>query len=169
MSRTGLVERYVDQVGNGAQRFWVHDRILCGGSIVSQDDYEHLKRDFHITGVMNFCNDRPDNAAIECGVEMPFSDNGHSISRKLIHDALNWAKAHLSKSGTILYVHCALGGSRGPSMAYAICRGVLKMSRSDTLMAIKDGHPLYIGYLKAFHPKQYVHDIEEALLTWPGR
>jgi hypothetical protein len=169
MSRTGLVERYTDQVGNGAQRFWVHERILCGGSIISQDDYEHLKRDFGVTGVMNFCNDRPDNATIEYGVEMPFSDNGNSISKKFIHDALDWAREfYLCKVG-VLYVHCALGGSRGPSMAYAICRGVLGMSRADTLRAIQAGHPLFIGYLKTFHPKQYVHDIEEALLTWPRR
>ena len=169
MSRTGHVEFYVDKVGNGARRFWVHDRILCGGSITSPHDYEHLKRDFGITGVMNFCTDRPDDAEIDVGIELPFHDGGQSIPADLVHKALNWAKEHLSHDRTTLYVHCALGGSRGPSMAYAICRGVLGISREEVLAAIKVGHPIFIGWSEVWHPKQYLADIEAALLTWPGQ
>jgi hypothetical protein len=168
MSRTGHVEFYIDKVGNGARRFWVHDRILCGGSIVSPYDYTHLKRDFGVTGVMNFCTDRRDDAEIECGVELPFPDNGNSIPPKIIHDALDWAQAHLARAGTILYVHCALGGSRGPSMAYAIARGVLKMTSEEVFEAIQVGHPVFIGWKDTWHPKQYISDIEKALPDWRG-
>lgn len=136
---------------------------------MSQQDYEHLQRDFGVTGVMSFCDNAKDEAKIENYIELPFPDDGGSIPSKVIHDTLDWAKEHLSREGTILYVHCALGGSRGPSMSYAICRGVLKMTPDEVFDSIKIGHPIFIGWKENWNPKQYIQDIEEALLIWPGQ
>jgi len=165
----GHVEFYADKNNNAARRFWMHDRILCGGSIVSPADYEHLRRDLGVTGVMNFCNTTKDDADIEHYIELPFPDNGDRIPSKIIHDALNWARDYLARDGTVLYVHCALGGSRGPSMSYAVCRGVLKMEPQAIFNAIEAGHPVFLEWKEHWHPRQYLHDIEEALLTWPSR
>lgn len=166
MTRTGHVEFYSDKNNNAARRFWMHDRILCGGSIVSQEDYDHLRRDLGVTGVMSFCDTVKDEASIEDYVEFPFPDNGNKIPAKIIHDALSWARDYLARAGTVLYVHCALGGSRGPSMSYAVCRGVLKMEPNEIFEAIEPGHPTFLVWKDNWYPKQYLRDIEEALLTW---
>lgn len=169
--RSGLVETYVDKNKNGARRFWVHERILCGGAILGPDDYIHLKHDFKVTGVLNVDNLQSDEGkGIEHLAYFPFPDDGNNIPAGIIHDCLDFAKSHLAAdSENILYVHCALGGSRGPSMAYAVCRGVFKLSPTTIFESIKVGHPLFIGWKETWNPKQYIQDIEEALLIWPGQ
>jgi hypothetical protein len=168
MNKVGHVEFYVDKNRNGARRFWVNDQILCGGSILSWDDYLHLKRDFGVTGVMNFANTTEDPDGIEHYVHLPFPDDGKPIPHSLIHTVFAWARRHLETAGPVLYVHCALGGSRGPSMAYAVCRGVLGLQPQAIFDAIQVGHPNFIGWKENWNPKQYIKDIEEALTTWSG-
>jgi hypothetical protein len=166
--KRGHVQFYTDKNGNGARRYWINDTILCGGSILNHQDYQHLRTNLGVTGVMNFCNTTKDPDGIEHYIHLPFPDTGAAIPHSLIHTALAFAKRHIERVGPVLYVHCALGGSRGPSMSYAVCRGVLGMEPQEIFDAIAAGHPLYLQWKETGNPKQYLKDIEEALLTWVG-
>lgn len=104
-------------------RWWVDDRILVGGSINDAADWRHIRDDFKIGAVLSLEIERDDEGK---GLDVPYlrlawPDDGQP------KPAEYWAAGiafgcNALLSGRRVYVHCALGNSRSPSMAYAILR-----------------------------------------------
>ena len=115
--------------GGAAHRFWYSRRILVGGAILNADDGAHLQRDYGVMHVLSAESERHDRGkgfADGNLCRIPFVDNGiNGPSEAQVHEALEFAAAVMALPGTVLYCHCQLGGSRGPSMGYLVAVGVL--------------------------------------------
>ncbi len=155
---------YVDQTVALIQRYWVHPQVLVGGSIVDRDDWLHLERDFGIRSVLNVETEHSD---AEKGIarlsECPFPDVGESVPRGLVRQAVSFAK--LAAGFGPVYVHCQMGGSRSPAMAYAILRWVHEMTPQEAFDAIRSSRDWAPGlpYGDHHYHKAYLASIDEAL------
>ena len=120
-----VLETYAVNGVERAQRYWaLQGRILVGGRIVSPADAEHL-RALRVTHVLSAESeqDDPHVAGIQFG-RFAFPDDGAAYSPPLdvIRGAVSFARTVLAEPSTVLYTHCRLGGSRGPSYAYLALR-----------------------------------------------
>lgn len=132
-----------------ALRWWADPfdkRILIGGTIQSRDDWRHLKDRLGIGAVITAEVERDDvsvGVPAELICDVGVSDNGQP-NIDLYVKAIKFARRHTSER---LYVHCAMGGSRSPSLAYAILRdGGLSSTRiiqayQHIFSAKLNGHP----------------------------
>ena len=149
--------------GGEARRFWLHDRVLVGGSILHAEDAAHLRRDYGVTHVMSVESERVDYGkgwphANICWT--PFVDVGGGIHPDLLRTAIDFADQALSLDESILYCHCQLGGGRGPSLGYLVCTGPLRQDRAATMALIKNvrgcnPHPDYIASIDASVREKY--------------
>ena len=122
-------------------------RIIGGGSIVDATDWEHLKRDFGVTHVLNL--DTKTDAGIVPGealCEVQVTDNGMAIAAPLLSSCCDFAKSVLANPGAVLYVHSGNGGARAPAIIYAILRSVYGLSHEDGLVALNKAYPHGAGY-----------------------
>ena len=130
--------------GGRAHRFWLHDRILVGGAILNADDGRHLRMDHGVTHVLSAESERHDRGkgfADERLCRIPFVDNGvNGPTEAQVHEALSFAAAVMAKPEHVLYTHCQLGGSRGPSMGYLVCVGVLGLDADDVVNRLASVH-----------------------------
>jgi hypothetical protein len=133
-----LEDYFVRPANHLTQRWTCHDNIIIGGRINDADDWFHLRDALAIASVINMDNDSDDSGkGIPMLCQVPFIDNGSHISEDLIRNAVSFAQLHFNRGR--IYVHCALGNSRSPSIAYAILRFVYRYSVEDALSAIRLG------------------------------
>lgn len=159
----GLAEAYIDRNGNRATRYWVHPQVLVGGSILHQDDWEHLRHNYGATSVLNVDNQKTEEHLwVPEYKHLPFPDNGERIPRDLVMESIGYARRQLTKPGSVLHVHCALGGARSPSIAYGICRRVFDMEPGHIMSLIRCARPDY-GIWRADEIGRYIVSIEDAL------
>lgn len=155
---------YPDQSVALIQRYWVTPKILVGGSINDREDWEHLERDFGIRSVLNVETEHSDaDKGIYRLSECPFPDTGAPIPRGLVRQAVSFAK--LAAGFGPIYIHCQMGGSRAPAIAYAVLRWVYEMEPKeafDTLRASRDWAP-GLPYGDHHYHKAYLVSVDEAL------
>lgn len=143
--------------GGRARRYWIHDRLLVGGSILGLEDGEHLRRDYGVTHVLSFESERMDGGksfprSRRCWC--PFIDVHLPIHPALLEEALDFAQTVFDEfDESVLYAHCQLGGGRGPSAAYLAAVGALDMDPDLALQRIRAAgstpHDNYIASINA--------------------
>ena len=150
--------------GQQAQRYWVHDRILVGGSIMGTDDAEELRK-LGITHVLSAEAEQDDAGKWpdDKRARHEWPDHGLTVDPGLIHKIIDYATGVLSDEGTSLYVHCKMGGSRGPTLGYIVLRAVFKFSPSEAMMAIRATRGMWTPHLK------YIESVEHAIESLGGR
>lgn len=157
-SRAGThVEMYPSRSGQLARRYWVHDRVLVGGNITSPADAAHLKDDLGVTHVLSFESEYDEDhwprTEPSTAARFPFADNGTSIDdRADLVAAATFAARVLVDPNNVLYCHCQLGGSRGPTAGYLALR-LLDHSPEEAMAAIRetrgpDWHP-HAAYIES--------------------
>jgi protein-tyrosine phosphatase len=128
--------------------------IMVGGNVQSRDDWEHLRR---VHGMM-FCLDVEAGRANDDRVydyaykKVELVDNGTPFSRDAIREACLFARESLCPYRGKLYVHCHMGGSRSPAIAYAILRAVYGLSHESGLVTLNRAFPHGEGYHYGYHP-----------------
>lgn len=150
-------ERYRNHhyYGHVVRRSWVTEDIMIGGSIIDVPDWEHLRDDYGITGVVNVESEHSDAAwGIPELLERPMPDDGTPRNAEDIAAIVEFARAQFAKRGR-LYVHCQVGGSRSPAIAYAILRGARGLTSDIALKVIQKHvpqygtHPTHTAYMQS--------------------
>mgnify|MGYP001567555139 FL=1 len=154
---------------NGAPctRWWACPSILVGGSIVSEIDAWHLK-DLGITHVLSVESERTDLGCLGLagleGHESSFEDVGdREQAIPAILDGILYACS--IKGKPVFYVHCQMGGSRSPAMAYALLRSLFGYSTDRALSSIRHMKPEYANEAHGFG-RTYIAAAEEALIRY---
>lgn len=155
-----LAETYINRLANPhrlCHRYWVHDSILVGGNVVDEYDWKHLRDDFGVASVLNLDHISDGGKGIIRLSECPFEDNGKPIHKGLIRHAVSFAKMVIGFGP--MYIHCHLGVSRSPALAYGVLRWVYELSPKDALHAIRTSgsewgasygeHPVQKAYLES--------------------
>jgi hypothetical protein len=141
--------------GHLHSRWWVDERILVGGSINDAADWAHIRDDFGIGAVLSLEIERSDEGK---GLDVPYlrlgmPDDGGPKPLEYWAAGIAFAHGVLRESGRRLYVHCALGNSRSPSMAYAILRTSMRLTPADALRRFQRSrsawgtHPVQATYI----------------------
>jgi len=123
---------------------WPHARIALGSGVWTREDAEYVAT-VGITHVID-CTSTPDERVYRgLGVQhfaCKTQDDGEHKAAAWFHRGIAIARSALADPDARLLVHCAAGINRGPSMAYAILRAVVGLSRDDAYAAIKRVRPL---------------------------
>jgi predicted O-methyltransferase YrrM len=153
------------QWGGTARRYWAHDRVLIGGSIMNADDGKALEK-LGITHVLSAEHEHDDDGKWpkERRARFEFDDNGMDITEAILHKAMDYAEQTLSDPNAVLYTHCRLGGSRGPSFGYLTLRVALGFDPARAMAAIRQTRePGWTPH------NRYIRSIERAIETRPGK
>ena len=156
-----------------AQRYWVHDRVLVGGSIIDATDADKLSA-IGITHVLSGEHERDDTGKWPDNKRGRFAweDNSAAIDEALLHALFDHVeKLFASEPEAVLYVHCQMGGSRGPTLGYLVLRLVFKYAPAQAMRAIRESwagdnrqpNPNWVPHL------DYIQSIERALETRPAK
>jgi rhodanese-related sulfurtransferase len=142
---------YPARGGGMARRYWaLQGKLLVGGSFRDQSDAMHLARDFGVTHVLSFESEHNDDdmwSASRRG-SAPFPDDGKIPPLLPLILAVKWVKG--LPDDAVLYCHCRLGGSRGPSAAYLVLRARFNMNREVAQKFAgrrQCGSALFVNYL----------------------
>jgi CheY-like chemotaxis protein len=158
-----IAEHYINTIGHNniiLPRYWVTPNILVGGNIIDQNDWEHLKKDFGIVGVINVDGLSDKDKSIDNLLECPVPDNGNAFPKEYILQAIDF----ITKNNGPVYIHCHLGFSRSPHFTYAVLRGCYLMNKEDALAKVKSSLPSpnhHWGFNQ--HTASYIRSIEETL------
>jgi protein-tyrosine phosphatase/CheY-like chemotaxis protein len=143
-------------------RYWITPKLLVGGNICNQKDWEHLEKDFGIKAVINVDGHTDTNKTINNLLERYVHDEGAPFPADYIRDVIIFAKKHLDNP---IYLHCHAGISRSPHFAYAILRGCYNMTADEALIKIRKMLPdTHYGFNN--HTVSYIKSIEDALCNW---
>jgi len=166
-----IVESYPNTLylGHVCHRYWVSaspSPIMVGGSLLGAEDWEHLRRDFGISDVINVETEHDDAGKLPpgnlCQARVP--DDGSPFPAERVLSVCLFAARRLleTKGAASFYVHCQMGGSRSPGFAYAILRGVLGVGADVALSAIRacPGREAYGDH--PYH-RSYISSVESAL------
>ena len=161
-----MAERYTNTLygDHVCQRWFPDPKILVGGSILNKEDFEHLQRDFGVTAVLNVEQEHTDVGKV-VGVplcELPTQDDGQPKPTEWWFAGIGFsAPLLLDSSSNVLYIHCQMGGSRSPAMAYGCIRAILGLSQEDALRRLHRGVPSYGTHQGHWN---YMNSCESALL-----
>ena len=139
--------------GGRAQRYWVHDRVLSGGCIVDDRCVSVLK-DQGITHVLSWESEHLDDGKWpdDKRARFPFMDNGGEIPLEVVLESAKYIRSVFEDPEAVLYTHCQLGGSRGPSAAYLACR-ILGLDPAQAMAAVRatreDGWAPHRNYINS--------------------
>jgi hypothetical protein len=120
-----------------ARMYWAHERILIGGSLTEES--VATLRELGVTHVLSAESERDDlDWPKDKRARFPFPDDGqHLVGRADLMGAMAWARSVLLDPKNVLYTHCQLGGSRGPTMGYLAMRAGLRMPPEEAMRAIR--------------------------------
>lgn len=137
--------------------------LLMGGSINGAADWEHLKKDFGITHVLNLETEHDDSALMpgEVLLQLPTPDNGQFKNPDWFVLGVDFAHRVDLLNGR-LYLHCQAGGSRTPAMLYAILRQLYRRGPDEALNSIRTVKP---SFGTAPCHSNYIASAEVALLA----
>lgn len=146
--------------GHTCKRWWAGPDLLVGGSICDAADMQHLRDNFKIDAVLSVESERSDlgKGIGPYGVWLPFPDDGTPPEKVLVRNAIAFGGSVLMQKRK-LYVHCQMGGSRSPAIAYAILRAI-GFTSEQTLAAIRVVKPEYGEH--AYH-KAYLGVVEAVM------
>jgi len=154
---------HTNPAGRQCVRHWVHDKVLVGGNINDQADWDSLYLTYGMRSVINLDARSEAHLGIPALCEVPVRDDGNPFDRASVRHALSFARVQIGIGP--LYVHCHIGVSRSPAFAYGILRWALDMSIKDALDAINSSGGEYgSDYRRAF-PKHltYIDAVERAI------
>ena len=79
--RVGIAETYSNTLylGHTAARWWAHERILVGGSLLSVEDWAHLQTAYGCTHIVNVATEHSDEGKGTPLVEARVPDDGSPI------------------------------------------------------------------------------------------
>lgn len=166
--RSGLAETYVnklyDNPGNTTNRYWIHDQIMIGGSIIDAADFVHLCDDFAITDIINVETEHSDVGKVPsrhlCQAQVP--DNGDPFPPEIVHQVIEFAKLRLQEDPKcIFHIHCQMGSSRSPAFGYALLRFVFEHNPFSAIHLISKGKGRDYGN-HGYH-RRYLDSIEAAM------
>jgi hypothetical protein len=118
--------------------------LLCGGNVVSPDDWNHLVDAFGVTHCLDL-DSRPTPVPPDRLREVRIPDNGLPIAAASLREACLFARDVVNGGGK-LYVGDCMGAARAPAFAYAILRSVFGLSHEEGVVAINRGFPHSDGY-----------------------
>ncbi len=134
-------------------------RLMVSGNIQGAADLAHLQNDFGITHVIDAESGR--HATCEHGdgkyLKCEFVDNGMPMAPPILDAACRFARDALADTNAKVLIHCHMGASRSPSLAYAILRSVYGLSHEDGLIALNRGFPHGEGWHWSYHPAQQAY------------
>ena len=130
---------------------------MVGGSILDETDWRHLQRDYGLAGVINVESEHSDQGKgiillFESGIRWP--DDAQPRPAIYWRTCIDAARAVLAHGP--VYIHCQMGGSRSPAVAYAVLRMVFKYSPEKARDALLACWPFYdvvahhVAYLQSF-------------------
>jgi hypothetical protein len=144
-----------------ARRWWINDRILVGGAIVSEADGLHLVNEYGIGAVINLQAEAVDPPIDGIpSVRFPIADDGTSKPVEFWAGVIGFGNQALGDSRKI-YVHCAMGGSRSPAGAYALLRTFFKRSPREAVDLIRESVPTYGAQVQGH--LNYINSCEHAI------
>lgn len=135
--------------------------IVVGASVLDAEHWQRMKERDRVTGCVNVEVEHSDVGKMEAGelCEEQFPDDGSPIAADQLERISRFAREKLEAGGR-LYVHCQMGGSRSPAVAYAILRSCRGLSPKDALAALNVGfvqrkdareeygqHPVHKAYI----------------------
>lgn len=148
------------------QRYFVYPLVMVGGEVNDVYDAFHLRDEFDTGAVLNV-GGRPEQYlfATVYGVrilEVPLVDDGNGFALSDVRRALSFAKL---QQGRVLYVHCHIGVSRSPAIAYGVLRWVYELNTTDALLALDgSGGEFGMSYLHyAEKHRTYLNSVERAI------
>lgn len=153
-----LAEDYVNTLycGHPCKRWWAGPRLLVGGSIVSFADAIHLGS-FGVKAVISVESERDDEGRNPYPhIYKPTPDDGTPPPVEWWREILAFARLY---AGGVIYVHCQMGGSRSPAVAYAILRD-RGASPDEALGVLREFKPTYGEH---HYHKSYLAAAEAAL------
>lgn len=123
---------------------WVTGRLAVGGALYSSADVTQLLS-AGVTHIVN-CQAEQDDAPLLAGVPVLYLWNGQTddgVAKPVdwFDRALQFAVPALAVPGKKVYVHCAAGVNRAPSVAYAILRA-LGVSPTVSESMIRGARPM---------------------------
>lgn len=174
------LQRYLSPIGDLLGLAWDHLRdLLVSLEILPRYDFDFITariatgaapvdRGFvrallragitHVIDVTNAIDDRSLLPANFPYIWDPTADDGMPKPAQWFSHPLFWAGTILPQNSTAkIYVHCTSGINRGPSMAYAIIRGIQRWSAPATMAAFRKYRPQA--------RLAYAGDAERALLS----
>lgn len=163
---SAIFEEYPNRrFGNDiAHRWWADERILVGGSVVDADDFQHLKRDANVGGTISVDNDGTGDWSFLGGaphLHLPQPDDWAFKPIEWWWGCIAFAFEFLRTQDTVLYVHCRMGHSRSPAVAYAILRAAMGFGPKSAMARIHRGEP---GYeTRSIGQQNYIWSCERAL------
>lgn len=132
----------------------ITERLYCGGLIYADDEIDFLIKE-GVTHIINAAQtESNDEELIKLHpnkftyIHLGQDDDGKPKPKEWFDYAVRFALQAYQTPGSILYVHCAAGVNRGPSLAYAILRS-LGYSRSEAYDQIKHNRPQAVISYKA--------------------
>jgi len=143
--------------GEELPRYWLHERVLVGPSIMGAHDVAHLRDDLRITGILSLESEQADPGAD--GTESDgllwarhaFPDDGQPISATTIRASM-WVARCICIDHTLpnrrpgrIYVHCRKGRCRSPAIAYGICRTLFGMTHDEVVARVREAHPDFLA------------------------
>lgn len=154
-----ILESYRLPSGELARRYWaLPGKILVGGRIMSVKDAAHLRSTYGVTHTLSAESEQDDETVWldpTTRARFPFPDDARPIPLDLCRGALAYARTVLLLPDSVLYAHCRLGGSRGPSWGYLSLR-VLGRTPEQALAQCgrrrvhsTDLHPAYVQSIEA--------------------
>lgn len=176
MNEEKVAERYKNRLypwnpEHEITRWWVGPDqlyfILVGGSLIGEDDWEHLANDFGITHVVNVETEHSDVGKFpqKWLCEQQFPDNGARIPESTLTAISKFCRHVFGLTNTKLYVHCQMGGSRSPAIAYFVLRDCFSLTPAKALAVLNDGFPHDPAHPYGYHPthQSYIASIEDWL------
>lgn len=158
------VETYANKLylGHTCHRYWVHPRVMVGGSILDAADWKHLQKDFRLTAVLNVETEHSDHGKeISNLLQTQVPDDGTPFPLDALQLASRFSTYVLGQHpGAKIYVHCQMGGSRSPAFAYLVMRSALNMTPDQSLGVVRKHKPDY-GHHQ-YH-QNYLGSIEKFL------
>ena len=129
----------------------LNERLYTGGAILCVEDMHLLLRE----GITHVLDARSEANSFRLAATYPgitylangTDDDGvHPKPAEWFDKAVRFALAAFQTPGAKLYSHCAAGVNRGPSLAYAILRGI-GYSKDEAYKLIKSKRPVaWIDY-----------------------
>ena len=168
-----VVETYKVQFVNGpladVQR-WSLDGVpqfLMGGTILDVADWEHLRKDFAVTHVINLETEHSDVGKVPAVVlfESPTPDNGEMKPAEWFQGIGRFASGNLitadaARASAKIYIHCQVGGSRTPMVVYYLLRRFTNLTPAGALTLIQTVKP---SFGSAPYHVNYIASAEQAL------
>lgn len=151
-------------------RYWVtawpkHPsvKLLIGGNISDENDWNHLQKDFGIGAVINVDWHTDQYKGVEHLVECYVPDNGDPFPVDVVLKVVTFAEQHKDK---IIHIHCHAGISRSTHFAYAVLRAVYSCTKEEAEAAVIKALPSthHLGFYS--HHTSYTNAIEKALTQY---